>query len=136
MSLVDIFTRLDSWIETQKKNLDLLKNMEKELEEADRLSLLLATRVACRYINDIIRDFDTWLENPTVLYLMPEPMLKELRAKLWDVMYELIKFDIKHTSEYRNYLKKLKEEGKLPLMLRLPLRERTSRGAPRYPSPI
>ncbi|RLF25187.1 MAG: DUF2153 domain-containing protein [Thermoprotei archaeon] len=108
---------LSEWVEEQKKILRALKQSEKELEDADRLMLVLAARVACYHISRTIRGFESWLQNPLVIGLMPTEMVREMQKKLWEIMYTLIEYDIKHTSDYQGYLKKALSEQKLPSLL-------------------
>ena len=79
---------------------------EQELEKADRLMLILAARVACYHISRTIRGFESWLQNPLVIGLMPKEMVREMQKRLWDIMYSLMEYDIKHTGEYHDFLKK------------------------------
>ncbi len=109
----EMIKRLNAWIEDQKKFLEYTKMSMKELEKADRLTLVIAARTACSQILRTIRGFDGWLQNPVVIGLMPYEMIREVQQKLWEIMIEVTNFDIKHTSEYRDYLKKVLEEGKV-----------------------
>ncbi|MEM2534419.1 MAG: DUF2153 family protein, partial [Candidatus Nezhaarchaeales archaeon] len=75
------------------------------------------SRNACYHIARTIRGFDSWLQNPMVIGLMPIEMAKEVQEKLYEIMLTLMEFDIKHTSEFADLLSKLMEEGKLPKIL-------------------
>lgn len=108
---------LTEWVESQKKALEGAKESLKELEGADRLMLILASRNACYHIARTIRGFDSWLQNPMVIGLMPPEMAKEVQEKLYEIMFMLMEFDIKHTSEFVDLLSKLIDEGKLPKIL-------------------
>ncbi len=108
---------LTEWIESQRKTLEGVKESLKELEGADRLMLILASRNACYHIARTIRGFDSWLQNPMVIGLMPLEMAKEVQEKLYEIMFMLMEFDIKHTSEFVDLLSKLIDEGKLPKIL-------------------
>lgn len=108
---------LAEWVENQKKILSASKEADKELEAADRLMQVLASRNACYHIARTIKGFESWLQNPMVIGLMPKEMADEVRRKLWEFMRELMEFDIKHTSEFMNLLKKMSDEGKLPRVL-------------------
>ncbi|MEM2380837.1 MAG: DUF2153 family protein [Candidatus Nezhaarchaeales archaeon] len=105
------------WVEAQKKILNAFKEADKELENADRLMQVLASRNACFHIARTIKGFESWLQNPLVIGLMPKEMADEVRRKLWDLMKEVMEFDIKHTSDFTNLLKKMSDEGKLPRVL-------------------
>jgi len=108
---------LIEWIEGQKKALEGVKESLKELEGADRLMLILASRNACYHIAKTIRGFDSWLQNPVVIGLMPLEMVKEVQRKLYEIMFTLMEFDIKHTSEFVDLFSKLMDGGKLPRIL-------------------
>jgi len=108
---------LMDWVEAQKKILNAFKEADKELENADRLMQVLASRNACFHIARTIKGFESWLQNPLVIGLMPKEMADEVRRKLWDLMKEVMEFDIKHTSDFTNLLKKMSDEGKLPRVL-------------------
>ena len=108
---------LTDWVESQKKALEGAKEALKDLEQADRLMLILASRNACYHIARTIRGFDSWLQNPMVIGLMPMEMAKEVQKKLYEIMFMLMEFDIKHTSEFVELLSKMIEEGKLPKIL-------------------
>ncbi|RLF20124.1 MAG: DUF2153 domain-containing protein [Thermoprotei archaeon] len=113
-----VFLRnLAEWVNEQKKLLELFKKSEEDLKKADRLMLILAARVACHHISRTIRGFESWLQNPLVIGVMPEDMVREMWKQLWDIMLKLVEYDIKHTSDYYNYLKKALAENKLPPLL-------------------
>lgn len=108
---------LTEWVESQKKILEGTKDALKDLEQADRLMLILAARSACYHIARTIRGFDSWLQNPMVIGLMPAEMAKEVQQKLYEIMFMLMEFDVKHTSDFVELLSKMMEEGKLPKIL-------------------
>ncbi|MEM2136804.1 MAG: DUF2153 family protein [Candidatus Methanomethylicia archaeon] len=112
-----IIQNIESWVDSQKKFLDYVKKSEKELDGADRLSLVIASRAACSQITRTIKGFDAWLQNPLIIGLMPPEMLKEIQEKLWSIMMQLTEFDVQHTQKYGDYLKKVIEQGKsIPLI--------------------
>ncbi|MEM2058528.1 MAG: DUF2153 family protein [Thermoproteota archaeon] len=108
---------LTEWVEGQKKTMEGAKEALKDLEGADRLMLILASRNACYHIARTIRGFDSWLQNPMVIGLMPAEMAREVQKKLYEIMFILMEFDIKHTSEFVDLLSKLIDEGRLPRIL-------------------
>ena len=95
---------MSEWVEEQKVLLKLAKKAE--FKDADRLTLMLAARTACNHIMRTIKGFDNWLQNPAIVSVMPEEMLREVQSKLWDIMLRLIEFDVKHTSEFVEYVSK------------------------------
>jgi len=113
-----VFLRnLAEWINEQKRLLELFKKSEEDLKKADRLMLILAARVACYHISRTIRGFESWLQNPLVIGAMPEEMVRDMWKHLWDIMLKLVEYDIKHTGDYYDYLKKAMAENKLPVLL-------------------
>ncbi|MCR6669592.1 MAG: DUF2153 domain-containing protein [archaeon YNP-WB-040] len=108
-----IIQNIESWVDAQKKFLEYVSKSEKELENADRLSLVIASRAACAQISRTIKGFDAWLQNPLIIGLMPPEMIKEVQEKLWAIMKELTEFDIQHTAKYGEHLKKVLEQGKI-----------------------
>jgi hypothetical protein len=105
------------WVEEQKKLLELARASLEKLENADRLTLLTASRQAIFIIQRTLKGFENWLTSPTITTIMPEEMLKEVQKTLWDLMFKIVEFDIKHSSEY---IEKLKE-GKIstyPLLIK------------------
>jgi hypothetical protein len=105
------------WVEEQKKVLELARASLEKLENADRLTLLTASRQAIFIIQRTLKGFENWLNSPTITTIMPEEMLKEVQKNLWDLMFKIVEFDIKHSSEYVEKLK----EGKIstyPLLMK------------------
>ncbi|QOJ79792.1 DUF2153 family protein [Infirmifilum lucidum] len=117
---------LTNWVEAQKTFLDSAKSIEQELEGADRLELILATRAAFAHMIKTIEAFDKWLQDPFIIGHMPREMLVDIQHNVWDILKKLLELDIKHTSEFRDMLLKLAESGKLNPILFAP-REETRR---------
>ncbi len=104
-----------------ERNLEAQKEMKKILEESlrsidkgDRLSLLLSAQLACMYIEQNLYELEKWLQSSQIMSLMPKELLKKFSEEILKIAEELIEFDIKHTSEYRDYMYKLLREDKLP----------------------
>jgi len=114
---------LTSWVEAQKTFLDSAKSVERELENADRLELILATRAAFAHMIKTIEAFDKWLQDPFIIGHMPREMLLDIQRKTWDILKSLLELDIKHTSEFRDMLLSLAESGKLNPILYAPREE-------------
>ncbi len=117
---------LTNWVEAQKTFLDSAKSVERELEGADRLELILATRAAFAHMIKTIEAFDKWLQDPFIIGHMPREMLVDIQRNVWEILKKLLELDIKHTSEFRDMLLKLAESGKLNPILLAP-REETRR---------
>ncbi|UNQ74062.1 DUF2153 domain-containing protein [Infirmifilum sp. NZ] len=114
---------LTSWVEAQKTFLDSAKSIERELENADRLELILATRAAFAHMIKTIEAFDKWLQDPFIIGHMPREMLLDIQRKTWEILKSLLELDIKHTSEFRDMLLSLAESGKLNPILYAPREE-------------
>ncbi|MET1101066.1 MAG: DUF2153 domain-containing protein [Pyrodictiaceae archaeon] len=104
---------LDEWVKTQKKVLETFKTFEKDIEESDRLNIVVATRAAFQHMIRTIKAFDNWLQDPVIISHLPREMLVEVWRVMYEVLEKLLEIDIKHTSEVRGLLEKLAKEGKL-----------------------
>jgi hypothetical protein len=122
----EFLANLYNWVEQQKKLLELIKQSLENLKDADRLTLLTASRTACYHISRTIKGFDNWLNNPAITTVMPKEMLKEIQEKLWDIMMKIIEFDIKHTSQFLDYITKEKITAIPSLLIPKEEEERTS----------
>lgn len=114
---------LTQWVEAQKTFLSSARSIEGELENADRLELILATRAAFTHIIKTIEAFDKWLQDPFIVGHMPREMLLDIQKSVWEILKKLLELDIKHTSEFRDMILKLAEGGKLNPLLFAPREE-------------
>jgi len=129
MAFSSAFARsMQEWIEEQKKILEIAKKNKDSFKDADRLTLLVASRTAFQHIVRTIKGFENWLQNPAIIAVMPKEMLAEIHEKIWNIMIELLEFDAKHTSEFLNYVKD-KEKLAIPSLL---LREEREERSPPY----
>lgn len=119
---------MQEWVEEQKKILDVAKKNLESFKNADRLTLLIASRTACQHISRTIKGFENWLQNPAIISLMPQDMLKEIHEKIWKLMIELVEFDAKHTNEFLLFVKN-QEKITIPSLL---LKEEKEERAPPY----
>jgi hypothetical protein len=108
---------LDQWVETQKTVLASMLKVEEQLKEADRLELILATRMAFRHMIRTLEAFDRWLQDPFIVGHMPREMLEEVQRRAWELLKQLLELDIEHTSQFRDHVAKLAKEGKLNPLL-------------------
>ncbi len=108
---------LEKWVATQKNVLDAIKSVEPQLEKADRLELVLATRMAFKHMVRTIEAFDKWLQDPFIIGHMPREMLEDVRRRVWKILEELLLLDIEHTSQFKEHIEKLALEGKLNPLL-------------------
>ncbi|MEM0380586.1 MAG: DUF2153 family protein [Desulfurococcaceae archaeon] len=108
-----LFPHLDSWIKKQIETMELFKKAEENYEKADRLELIILSRLAFQHMVRTIEAFNQWLSEPLVTTHMSREMLIELWEKLRNILYNLIELDIEHTSKFSQHIKKLEAEGKL-----------------------
>ncbi len=120
---------LTRWVQMQKQVLDSISKVEEQLRDADRLDLILATRVAFQHIIRTVQAFDKWLQDPFIIGHMPREMLEEVQRKTWKILKELLELDIHHTSQFAELIDKLAKEGRLnPLLYS---REKEEQESPR-----
>ena len=109
--------QMKKWVAMQKQFLESLNKAEKDLKDADRLELVLASRVAFQHVITTAQAFDKWLQDPFIVGHMPKHMLEEVREKIWKILKELVELDIAHTSEFAEHIEKLARENKLNPLL-------------------
>lgn len=114
ISMRKLLRLLERSLETQRELKRALEEGFKSVDKTDRLSLLLSAQLACMYIEQNLYELEKWLQSSQVMSLMPRDLLKRFSEEILKIAEELIEFDIKHTSEYRNYMYKLLRENKLP----------------------
>lgn len=108
-----LFPNLDAWIKRQNEILDVFRKAEENFENFDRLDLIFLSRMAFQHIIKTCEAFDQWLREPLVTTHMPRDMLIELWNELRNILFNIIDLDIKHTSKFNDYIKKLEGEGKI-----------------------
>ena len=87
------------------------------MRDADRLELILASRMAFRHMIRTLEAFDRWLQDPFIVGHMPREMLEDVQRKAWDLLKQLLELDINHTSQFKEYFAKLAKEGRLNPLL-------------------
>ncbi len=130
----NLFPNLDAWVKRQKEVKESFMKAEEGFEEADRLELILMSRQAFQHMMRTIQAFDQWLQEPMVIAHMPREMLVELWSNLRQIFYNLLDLDIKHTSEFNEYINKLSAEGKLNPILTIGRKEKETHRFPGTPS--
>jgi len=109
---------LKKWVAAQQNFLSTLEKIERKIDENDRLEMVLETRMAFKHIMRTIKAFDKWLQDPFIIGHMPREMLIDVQRTILRITKELVKLDIKHTSEFADYILDLNREGKLnPLLV-------------------
>lgn len=129
--LESMMERLEQWVKEQERQVKELELHGEAMKAADRLTLLYSAQAMLSYIARVLKDFESWLNNPVVTSVMPEEMLKRLESMLREVAIKFIQVDIAHTSEYRGLLSKFAREGKVPSVLMLYIQQRPPSGPPR-----
>ncbi|MFN7105428.1 MAG: DUF2153 family protein [Pyrobaculum sp.] len=116
--------RLSQWVKEQEKQVRELEAHSEAIKAADRLMLLYSAQAMLGYIARVLKDFESWLNNPVITSVMPEDMLRKLEGMLREIAIKFIQVDITHTSEYRDLLTKFAREGKVPSVLMLYIQQR------------
>jgi len=125
-----LFPHLEAWVKKQHEIMRLFKKAEENYEKADRLDLILLSRMAFQHMVKTIEAFDQWLREPMVTSHMPREMLVELWSKLRRIFYDLIELDIEHTTRFHEHIKKLEAEGRLNPILATGKLEKEARRTP------
>jgi hypothetical protein len=126
--LESMIERLEQWVKEQQRIVNDLETHGKVMEVADRLTLLYSAQAMLNYIGRVLKDFESWLNNPLVTAIMPLDMLRRLESMLREVAVKFIQVDIDHTSEYRDLLAKYAKEGKVPEVVTLYIMQRGVQG--------
>ncbi|AAL63514.1 DUF2153 family protein [Pyrobaculum aerophilum] len=122
--LESMMERLEQWVKEQERQVKELESHGEHMKVADRLELLYSAQAMLGYIARVLKDFESWLNNPVVTSVMPEEMLRRLESMLREVAIKFIQVDIAHTSEYKELLSKFAREGKVPSVLMLYIQQR------------
>ncbi len=108
---------LSEWVEMQKKAIEIFRDLEKQLVNADRLTLVLMTRQAFQHMIKTLKAFDQWLTDPFILNYITKDMLIDVWETTYKLLNELLELDIRHTQAVRKAAEKMIKEGKLPPLL-------------------
>ncbi len=117
---------LDAWVKKQKEVLESFKKAGENIEELDRLDLVVLNRAAFQHMAKTITAFDQWLQEPFVISHMPREMLVDVWVTVREILFKLLELDIRHTSQFKEHVEKLAAEGKLNPILS-PGKEETRR---------
>jgi hypothetical protein len=124
-------SNLDEWIKMQKNLLKIMEQREgREIaRDMDRLDLILDSRYAFQQMMRTIKAFDQWLQDPLVIKHMPKDMLEDVQKTSWQILKLLLELDVRHTSQFRELINKLKDSGQLdPLIwIRQPEEQQSGR---------
>ncbi len=109
---------LDEWVKMQKKMLEIFKDADSRLKDADRLDLIVASRAAFQHIIRTLKAFDQWLQDPVIISHLPREMLVDVWETTLKALQLILELDIRHTSGFRQHFEKLAKEGTLnPLVV-------------------
>jgi hypothetical protein len=128
--LESMIERLEQWIRDQERQVKELASHGEAMKLADRLELLYSAQAMLNYIARVLKDFESWLNNPVVTAIMPEDMLRKLESMLREVAVKFVQVDIEHTNEYKDLLIKFAREGKVPSVLTLYFQQRGQASIP------
>ncbi|MCS7106951.1 MAG: DUF2153 domain-containing protein [Acidilobaceae archaeon] len=108
---------LEEWIAMQKVMLENFKNIDARVRNSDRLDIIIHTRLVFNHMMRTLKAFDDWLQDPFISSNIPRELLLEVWSTSLELAEELLKLDVKHTSEVRNIIEKAAREGQLSPML-------------------
>lgn len=118
--ITDFLRNLDRWVLMQQSILQTFKENEKRISQADRLELIVNTRLAFSHMMRTIKAFDDWLQDPFITTNAPRDLLVDVWERTVKILEELLELDIEHTSSMRNTLDNYFKTGQLnPILTRL-----------------
>lgn len=108
---------LEEWVAMQKVMLENFRNIDARVKNSDRLDIIIHTRLIFNHMMRTLKAFDDWLQDPFISSNIPRDLLLEVWSTSLELAEELLKLDIKHTSEVRNIIEKAVKEGQVSPML-------------------
>ncbi|BCU68265.1 hypothetical protein HS7_17020 [Sulfolobales archaeon HS-7] len=121
-------SNLDEWIKVQKNLLELIKQRGDKEEGGDRLDLILDSRYAFQHMMRTLKAFDQWLQDPLVIKHMPKEMLIDVQKTSWSILLQLLELDIRHTSQFKDIITKLKDSDQLDPLIWIKQPEEQNQG--------
>ncbi len=111
---------LERWVELQRSILESFRSIDDSVREADRLEIIIHTRIAFNHMIKTLKAFDDWLQDPFIVSNIP----REELVKVWDATMEmlniLLELDIEHTTNVKNLIDQAVREGRIdPVILHL-----------------
>ena len=111
---------LERWVELQRSILESFRSIDESVKEADRLEIIIHTRIAFNHMIKTLKAFDDWLQDPFIISNIP----REELVKVWDATMEmlniLLELDIEHTTNVKNMIDQAVREGRIdPVILHL-----------------
>ena len=131
----EFLSSLERWVKMQERVLETFRESKERVDNADRLEIIHAIRIAFNHMIRTLKAFDQWLQDPFITSHIPREMLLEVWNKTYKILEELLELDIKHTSDVMEVIYKASREGTLnPITSRLreaaSTEERPPRGGP------
>ncbi|MGC8566326.1 MAG: DUF2153 family protein [Caldisphaera sp.] len=115
----DFLKNLDRWITMQQAVLDSFKESYPKVRDSDRLDIIIHTRIAFNHIIRTLKAFDDWLQDPFITTNAPKDLLIQVWDQTINVLQEILKMDIGHTTQMRKTIDELSKEGRLnPIVVR------------------
>ncbi len=109
----EFLNNLERWVRLQEAVLETFRNYKDQVEQSDRLDLVIAIRMAFNHLMRTLKAFDQWLQDPFIVSHIPREKLLEVWSVTFKMLEDLLELDIKHTSEVRDLIEDAYHEGKL-----------------------
>jgi hypothetical protein len=110
---LDFSASLERWVMLQKKLLDTVEKTKDQVEEYDRLELILSIRTLFQNMMRTLKAFDTWLQDPFITSQMPRDYLLYVWGETYKSFKTLVELDIKHTSDMAKLIRENISHGKI-----------------------
>ncbi|MCE4611522.1 MAG: DUF2153 family protein [Desulfurococcales archaeon] len=110
---------LERWVTLQRMILDNFKKADERVREADRLEIIIHTRIAFNHLIKTLKAFDDWLQDPFISSNIPRDLLIEVWDTTLKITEMLLELDIKHTSAVKDLIEEAVREGRISPLLQL-----------------
>ncbi|MCE4615219.1 MAG: DUF2153 domain-containing protein [Desulfurococcales archaeon] len=118
-SALDFSASLERWVMLQKKLIDIVDKTKDQVEEFDRLELILSIRTLFQNMMRTLKAFDTWLQDPFITSQMPREYLLYVWGETYESFKTLVKLDIKHTSDMAKLIRENISKGSVNPLVNL-----------------
>ena len=109
---------LERWVALQRVMLDNFRKADERMKDADRLEIIIHTRIAFNHIIKTLRAFDDWLQDPFISSNIPKDLLIDVWSTTLKIMELLLELDIRHTSQVKELIEEASREGRIsPLLM-------------------
>ncbi len=109
----EFLNNLERWVRLQEAVLDTFRSYKEQIEQSDRLDIVIAIRMAFNHMIRTLKAFDQWLQDPFIVSHIPKEKLLEVWNTTFKLLELLLELDIKHTSEVRDLIEDAYHEDKL-----------------------